>query len=243
MSHLNQHEMFKTIYPFKICFENDKGCQTYLDAETIEVFTFEKFNDLLISCAKDDKDFIIARVTTQDPFTGIIFYNYYSAIELNVILFCIENGVLYRVRTKNPVNNLNILGKVFYYRITPEILKSVMNISEKNIHKEMLIKAEYFASDEDLIFDESVREYFRNNSKGFHYNTEDSNQRIEEEYDSKFSLKLILYTNILTIILVFGICLFIETDEVLLSTIIPLTLTLLLSVSFLGFYTFFLEDK
>ena len=297
--------------PSRIVFRNDKLglCQnssySTLDTETIETFTLEGFRELLVSYLKEDRDFIIARVTTQDSSTSIIFYSYYSAIELNKILFCIENNnnLLYRIKARNPINNLKIVGDVSYYKVTPEILRNAIdnsklkqtgmecgqqhqhnsletqnpgdsNLAEEksqpnsgsrelpgcgntsqsaeSTNDEIVIEAEYFASDEDLLFDLSTRKYFAGNfpnekeyfPRRFELIESSAtivDERAEDDHDDKFSLKIILYTNIGTILTVFGMCMFFGSNEIFLTAIAPLTLTLFFSVFFLVLYVVLFE--
>lgn len=92
-----------------------------IDADAHETFTLEEMRKLILSYRKKDKDFLIARVTTPDPDDQSVFYNfYYSAAEINRILFKFESNrrLLHRMRVKNPLNNMYIVGQVFYYKLT-----------------------------------------------------------------------------------------------------------------------------
>lgn len=226
-----------------------------LDAETVEVFTLERFKELIVSAAKEGRDFIIAEVTTHDPSTAATFRSHYSAIELNRILFCVEgaNNLLYRVRAKNPVNNLSISGRVLYYKVTCEALKDALGQGHADgcRGRELEIKARYFASDEDLLFDPSVRRYFASNSdkeEYFVHRLEEietsmviSEDPAESYCDDKFSLKIILYTNIGTILVIFGMCILLGSKDVLVTVAAPLSMTLLFSVLFLLLYILLFE--
>ncbi|KAM0671247.1 hypothetical protein CWI42_090710 [Ordospora colligata] len=93
-----------------------------LDANTIETFTLEEFKALVLDCRTKNKDLIIARVTTPDPEDQNILYNfYYAASELNRILFRFESDrrLLHRMKVRNPLNNMYILGQVYYYKVIP----------------------------------------------------------------------------------------------------------------------------
>jgi len=246
---------------FKIVFKNDKmnsyqnEMYSILDADTIETFTLEGFKELLISYLNENKDFIIARVITQDSSSRSIFYSYYSAVELNKILFCIgnNNNLLYRIRARNPINNLKILGEVSYYKITFEILKELINNSKGNeSNNEIMIEAEYFASDEDLLFHLPTKEYFAKNfpdrkeylpcnSEMMENSINIIEEQRDDDNDDKFSLKIILYTNIGTILTVFGMCMFLGSNEIFLTAIAPLTLTLFFSIFFLILYVILFE--
>ncbi|KAI9597234.1 hypothetical protein BDF19DRAFT_314878 [Syncephalis fuscata] len=77
--------------------------------------------------ADRDRDMIIARVCTVDP-RDATRYNYfhYAAHHLNKILFRTEpeRGLLHRVRTKNPLSNDSIYGKVDYFVIKASIARA-----------------------------------------------------------------------------------------------------------------------
>ncbi|AFN83487.1 hypothetical protein EROM_080680 [Encephalitozoon romaleae SJ-2008] len=94
-----------------------------LDANTVETFTLEEFKAIVLDCRSKNKDFILARVTTPDPDDQSIIYNfYYAASELNRILFRFESDrrLLHRMKVRNPLNNMYILGQVYYYKIPPQ---------------------------------------------------------------------------------------------------------------------------
>lgn len=94
-----------------------------LDANTVETFTLEEFKGIVLDCRAKSKDFIIARVTTPDPGDQSVIYNfYYAASELNRILFRFESDrrLLHRMKVRNPLNNMYILGQVYYYKVPPQ---------------------------------------------------------------------------------------------------------------------------
>ncbi|AFN83495.1 hypothetical protein EROM_080760 [Encephalitozoon romaleae SJ-2008] len=239
----------------RVVFDSDRGGlpSSSLDTETVEVFTLEKFKDLIVSHIKEGKDFIIAEVTTRDPLTESVFRSYYSAIELNRILFCVEgnNNPLYRVTARNPINNLRITGKVFYYKITWRTLSDVVKSRECACDNEMLIKANYFANDEDLLFDPSIRGYFAKNliEEGYFVHRLEqmessmviSEDLLENYRDDKFGLKIILYTNIGTILVIFGMCILLGSKEAFIVAMAPLSMTLLFSILFLILYVLLFE--
>lgn len=94
-----------------------------IDANAFETFTLEEIRSLVLAYKQKDKDFLIARVTTPDPENGNLFYNfYYAAAEINRVLFRYESTrrLLHRMKVKNPLNNMFIVGQVFYYKLTQE---------------------------------------------------------------------------------------------------------------------------
>ena len=102
-----------------------------IDATAHESFTLEEMRVLVLNYKKKNKDFLIARVTTQDAEDNSVFYNfYYAASEINRILFRYEPSrhLLHRMKVKNPLNNMYIIGQVYYYKITPyEADKAIVN--------------------------------------------------------------------------------------------------------------------
>lgn len=94
-----------------------------VDADENEVFTLELLRKLISDSRKLNKDFLIARITTSDPNDQAVFYNYYySAFEVNKILFKYESNrkLLHRMKVKNPLNNMHVIGQVSYYKITTD---------------------------------------------------------------------------------------------------------------------------
>ena len=87
-----------------------------LEADEEDPFSLESYENLIHLHQKEKKDFIIARVTTKDD-DGKIYHSYYSAFHINKVLFRAEPGLLHRMVAKNPLNNMEIIGDVHYYRI------------------------------------------------------------------------------------------------------------------------------
>lgn len=101
----------------------EQGELDILDANAVETFTLDEFRALILDCRTKEKDFIMARVTTPDPDDQGVFYNfYYAASELNRILFRFESDrrLLHRMKVRNPLNNMYILGQVYYYKVPPQ---------------------------------------------------------------------------------------------------------------------------
>ncbi|KAI9183202.1 hypothetical protein H9P43_004119 [Blastocladiella emersonii ATCC 22665] len=94
-----------------------------IDAENEDPFTIESFESLMALCAERGKDFILARVVTVDPHDETKFYHsFYAAHHINKVLFRTqpEEGLLHRMKAKNPLNNMTIVGDVHYYAVTPD---------------------------------------------------------------------------------------------------------------------------
>lgn len=102
-----------------------------LDANTVETFTLDEFRSIIIDCRKKNIDFIVARVTTPDPYDQTTLYNfYYAASEINRVLFRFESDrrLLHRMKVRNPLNNMYILGQVYYYKVSvDEIDQAIVN--------------------------------------------------------------------------------------------------------------------
>ncbi|RKO99439.1 hypothetical protein CXG81DRAFT_1501, partial [Caulochytrium protostelioides] len=89
-----------------------------IDASSEDPFTLESFQSLARLHALAGKDFLIARVVTLDPDDpSREYFSYYAAHHINKILFRTqpEQGLLHRMRAKNPLNNMTIVGDVNYY--------------------------------------------------------------------------------------------------------------------------------
>ncbi|ORZ27185.1 hypothetical protein BCR41DRAFT_300282, partial [Lobosporangium transversale] len=98
-----------------------------LDAMDEEPFTLDSFENLMRLHANKSKDFILARVTTQDPNDGTkTYHSYYSAHQINKVLFRTqpEEGLLHRMKARNPLNNMVIVGDVHYYIISSQEVKA-----------------------------------------------------------------------------------------------------------------------
>ena len=88
--------------------------------DTEDPFTLEPFNSLIEMHLEKGKDFILARVTTADAQDeNRFYYSYYPAHQINKILFRtqLDLGLLHRMKAKNPLNNMPIVGDVHYYII------------------------------------------------------------------------------------------------------------------------------
>ncbi|KAM0681609.1 hypothetical protein GINT2_000122 [Glugoides intestinalis] len=110
-----------------------------IDANAHETFTLEEMRVLIMCYLKKNKDFLIARVTTQDPEDKNLLYNfYYAAAEINRILFRYEPSrrLLHRMKVKNPLNNVYIIGQVFYYKITPaDVDRAIVKYLFNNVNE------------------------------------------------------------------------------------------------------------
>ncbi|KAJ3044923.1 hypothetical protein HDV00_000205 [Rhizophlyctis rosea] len=106
-----------------------------LDAQNEDPFTLEPFENLIQLHADAGKDFIMARVTTVDPNDeSRFYYSYYAAHHINKVLFRTqpEEGLLHRMKAKNPLNNMTIVGDVHYYVITAAAVKLMNSMSVQN---------------------------------------------------------------------------------------------------------------
>lgn len=91
-----------------------------VNAEEGEPFTLESFKKSIIESLRAGKEYILAKVTTSDPNNATSLYSYYySAYEINKILFKYESDrhLLHRMKVRNPMNNMFIMGQVYYYQI------------------------------------------------------------------------------------------------------------------------------
>ncbi|KAF9394256.1 hypothetical protein CPC16_011873 [Podila verticillata] len=99
-----------------------------LDAQDEDPFTLDSFENLMRLHAAKGKDFILARVMTQDPNDETKHYHsYYSAHQINKVLFRTQpdEGLLHRMKARNPLNNMLVVGDVHYYIITAEAINAI----------------------------------------------------------------------------------------------------------------------
>ncbi|KAF9305960.1 hypothetical protein BGZ74_008181 [Mortierella antarctica] len=99
-----------------------------LDAQDEDPFTLDSFENLMRMHAAKGKDFILARVTTQDPNDESKHYHsYYSAHQINKVLFRTQpdEGLLHRMKARNPLNNMLVVGDVHYYIIKAEAVNAI----------------------------------------------------------------------------------------------------------------------
>jgi hypothetical protein len=102
-----------------------------LDSMNEDPFTLETFETLIQNHAKKKKDFLLARVTTIDPNNPKKkYYSHYAAHHLNKVLFRAEpeQGLLHRMRAKNPLNNMVIIGDVYYFVVKAKEISSKLSI-------------------------------------------------------------------------------------------------------------------
>jgi hypothetical protein len=279
----------------KIAF-GDQDLDVLLDTDTVEIFTLERFKDLVVSHFRNGLDFIIAEIATRGHTGGSIFHSFYSASEINRILFCVDeaNRLLYRVRTRNPINNLDAVGEVKYYRLTRELVqKDIIRKLEaagkelpvegpsgpekgcctlehsmqmpfviqrycevpdvlRRLFKSLVLHAELFATDEDVLFRPEIKEYIERNSLygeiGYiHLYSKQGgaivlySDSLETEGEEKTSLRLMLYANIGTVLAMLGMCLFLSHSESLIGAIVPLALAFFFSSFLLLLYIIIFE--
>lgn len=94
-----------------------------LNANESETFTLEEYRKIILDFRMQNKDLILARVSTPDPYRQDLLYNYYYiASEVNKVLFKYESSrrLLHRMKVRNPLNNMYIIGQVHYFRIKKE---------------------------------------------------------------------------------------------------------------------------
>ncbi|KAG9323440.1 hypothetical protein KVV02_008840 [Mortierella alpina] len=99
-----------------------------LDALDEDPFTLDTFENLMRMHANKGKDFILARVTTQDPNDATKhYYSYYGAHQINKVLFRTQpdEGLLHRMKARNPLNNMLVVGDVHYYIVSADDINAV----------------------------------------------------------------------------------------------------------------------
>lgn len=82
-----------------------------IDALDEDPLTLDSFETLMRLHASKDKDFIVARVTTQDPIDeNKVYHSYYGAHQINKVLFRTQpkEGLLHRMKARN-VSHLHLI--------------------------------------------------------------------------------------------------------------------------------------
>lgn len=148
-----------------------------LDTANEETFTLETFEALIRTARAAEKTFLLARVTTVDPKdAGRLYFSYYSAYQINKVIFRTqpEEGLLHRMKSRNPLNNMLIVGDVHYFAVTPEefdrawasALPEDAGVSSVSLvpGAPIAYEAKFFATDDDFLMRTDIREFFRRNS-------------------------------------------------------------------------------
>ena len=117
-----------------IYFEDQDRLLDSLVADYEDIFTFDTFKSLILSHHEHEKALLIARVTTgtintQTNTIENVFYSYYNAYNLNKVIFRTQRSgfkmLLHRLAVLNPLNNLEIIGNVEYFKVIPSILTPI----------------------------------------------------------------------------------------------------------------------
>ncbi|GBC04050.1 hypothetical protein RclHR1_05490013 [Rhizophagus clarus] len=119
----------------KIHYNHDNSIIYEFDATTEDPFTLEPFDTLIQQHSENDKDFIIARVKTVDPSDELkTYHSYYSGHHINKVLFRTQpdQGLLHRMKAKNPLNNMSIIGDVHYYVIKASSVKKLPTFTKSS---------------------------------------------------------------------------------------------------------------
>lgn len=114
-----------------------KGETAVMDATDEESFTLDTFDRLIRKSHSHGKAFLLARVTTADPYDPQrLYHSYYSAHHINKVLFRTqpELSLLHRMKSHNPLNNMPIIGDVDYYMIDTKSVEK----ARKQLHIETI---------------------------------------------------------------------------------------------------------
>ncbi len=123
----------------------------YLDTAQEETFTLDSFESLIRVARAANKAFILARVTTVDPKNLTrLYYSYYSAYQINKVIFRTQpdEGLLHRMRSRNPLNNMLIVGEVHYLAVTPEEFDRAWAMQQLQMEKRRVLKSSPQLKDE-----------------------------------------------------------------------------------------------
>lgn len=167
-----------------------------IDGMDEECFTLEPFESLIQNASRTNKEFILARVATADPSEpNKHYYSYYAAYQINKVLFRTQpsEGLLHRMKARNPLNNMPIVGDVYYFAISPvEVQRAWDNPQEgspgsssanaaflpaqpsssdsqqsgssDNRPTKIVYRAKFVGTDDNFLMISSFREYFKQNS-------------------------------------------------------------------------------
>lgn len=116
----------------------------YLDAANEETFTLESFEGLIRTARANNKAFILARVTTVDPSNlAHLYFSYYAAHHINRVIFRTqpEEGLLHRMKSRNPLNNMLIVGDVHYFIITPEDFDQAWSLRQLQTEQQNVLRS------------------------------------------------------------------------------------------------------
>lgn len=125
--------------------KKDAEYSELIDARDEDSFTLDTFDKLIRKARRANKSFLLARVTTQNSHdVNHEYYSHYPAHQLNKILFRTqpEAGLLHRMRCRNPRNNMEIIGQVEYYEISPETVDKALEEAEMERGREQLNRIE-----------------------------------------------------------------------------------------------------
>ena len=102
-------------------------------------FTLDPLSRLVRLCISHTTDLLLARVTTSSS-TGQLFHDIYPAHAINKVLFRTqpEEGLLHRMKCRNPLNNLEVVGDVWYYRVSLDELRHKVDVLKRAFGDTML---------------------------------------------------------------------------------------------------------
>ena len=127
----------------RIVVKNDMDAIMF-DASEEDTFTLDSFETLIHTYRPLSKAFLLARVITVDPSQPEhLYYSYYSAHHLNKVLFRTEpeKGLLHRMKSRNPLNNLVISGDVHYFAVQPDAVDRALVRFEAEMERRMIVKS------------------------------------------------------------------------------------------------------
>ena len=112
------HSFVHSTNPHELPQNRQDAIVDILESDAEDPFTLEPLSRLIAMHRDRKKDFIIARVTTEDPtYPDKFYYSYYAGHHINKVIFRTQpsEGLLHRMKARNPLNNMTIVGDVHYY--------------------------------------------------------------------------------------------------------------------------------
>ena len=116
----------------------------YLDAANEETFTLDTFESLIRAARAKGRTFLLARVTTVDPNNLTrLYFSYYAAHHINRVIFRTqpEEGLLHRMKSRNPLNNMLIVGDVQYFTISPEDFDRAWTLRQLKLEQRQVLRS------------------------------------------------------------------------------------------------------
>ena len=163
---MKEHQRYATVEALRLVIGWQEQEPSIIDAWDEECFTLEPFEFHIKSAVASHKEFILARVTTVHPGdSSKMYHSHYSAFHINKVLFRTQHsqGLLHKMKAKNPLNNMPIVGDVLYFSVGQSELEEAWNDREPD-GKIVEYRCKYIRTDDTFLMQPSFREHFKLNA-------------------------------------------------------------------------------